>query len=63
MEYFLDIVDKTGRLRKERFAEFGATLERAVEIGQADRPSTGRGCDRHRRAPAARHAPSLNGWL
>jgi hypothetical protein len=36
MEYFLDIADPTGRLRKERFAELGAALERAVEIGQAD---------------------------
>ena len=36
MEYFLDITDPTGRVRKERFADLGAALERAVEIGQAD---------------------------
>ena len=36
MEYFLDIADPAGRVRKERFAELGAALERAVEIGQAD---------------------------
>ena len=36
MEYFLDIADNAGRTRKERFAELGAALERAVEIGQAD---------------------------
>jgi hypothetical protein len=38
MEYFLDIADPAGRVRKERFAELGAALERAVQIGQADPP-------------------------
>ena len=36
MESFLDLADPAGRVRKERFAELGAALERAVEIGQAD---------------------------
>lgn len=36
MEYFLDIADSTGRMRKERFADLGAALERAVQIGQAE---------------------------
>lgn len=38
MEYFLDIADRTGRVRKERFADLGAALERAVDIGQAVPP-------------------------
>ncbi len=36
MEYFLDIADPAGRLRKERYTDLGAAIERAVEIGQAD---------------------------
>lgn len=38
MEYFLDIADPAGRIRKERFAELGAALERAVQLGQANPP-------------------------